>query len=46
VLVFSTSIFVGYPYRVLAGFVSYYILIGILKHIITLGNIEPKNQET
>jgi len=45
VLVFSTSIFVGYPYRVLAGFVSYYILIGILKHIITLGNIEPKNQE-
>ena len=44
-VVFSVSIFIGYPYRVLAGFVSFYILSGILKHIITLGNIEPKNQE-
>ena len=42
---FSVSIFIGYPYRVLAGFVSFYILSGVLKHIITLGNIEPKNQE-
>jgi len=44
-VVFGASIFIGYPYRVLAGFVSFYILSGILKHIITLGNIEPKNQE-
>ena len=44
-VVFGVSIFIGYPYRVLAGFVSFYILSGILKHIITLGNIEPKNQE-
>ena len=42
---FSASIFIGYPYRVLAGFVSFYILSGILKHVITLGNIESKNQE-
>ena len=44
-VVFGASIFIVYPYRVLAGFVSFYILSGILKHIITLGNIEPKNQE-
>jgi len=44
-VVFGVSIFIGYPYRVLAGFVSFYIISGILKHIITLGNIEPKNQE-
>ena len=44
-VVFGASIFIGYPYRVLAGFVSFYILSGILKHIITLGNIEPKKQE-
>jgi len=33
----------GHPYKVLAGFVSYYILSGIFKHVITLGNIEPTN---
>ena len=46
VVVFCASIIIGYPYQVLAVFVSFYILSGILKHIITLGNIEPKNQET
>ena len=42
---FSLSIFIGYPYRVLAGFVSFYLLSGIWNHIIKLGNVEPKNQE-
>ena len=42
---FISSIIIGYPYRILAGFVSFYILSGILKHIITLGNVEPENQE-
>ena len=46
VVVFGASIIIGYPYQVLAVFVSFYILSGILKHIITLGNIELKNQET
>ena len=45
VAIFGTSIIVGYPYQVLGCFVSYYILIGIFRYIITLGNIEPKNQE-
>jgi len=42
---FSISIFIGYPYRVLAGFISFYLLSGIWNHIIKLGNVEPKNQE-
>ena len=42
---FSTSIFIGYPYRVLAGFVSFYLLSGIWNHVLKLGNVEPKNQE-
>jgi CDP-diacylglycerol--serine O-phosphatidyltransferase len=42
---FSISIFKGYPYRVLAGFISFYLLSGIWNHIIKLGNVEPKNQE-
>ena len=42
---FSASIFIGYPYRILAGFVSFYLLSGIWNHIIKLGNVEPKNQE-
>ena len=46
VVVFGASIIIGYPYQVLAVFVSFYILSGILKHIITLGNIELKNQGT
>jgi len=43
---FISSIYIGYPYWVLAGFVSFYILSGIFKHIITLGNIDPTKQET
>ena len=43
---FSISIFIGYPYRVLAGFISFYLLLGIWNHIIKLGNYETKNQET
>ena len=46
VVAFIISIFIGYPYRVLAGFVSFYILSGIFKHFITLGNFTPTNQET
>jgi len=46
VVIFIISIFVGYTYQVLAGFVSFYILSGIIKHIISLGNIESTNQET
>ena len=46
VTAFIISIFIGYPYRVLAGFVSFYILSGIFKHFITLGNFTPTNQET
>ena len=45
-VVFGVSIFIGYPYRVLAGFVSFYILNGIFRYIIALGDIEIKNQET
>ena len=46
VVVFITSIFIGYPYRILAGFVSFYIFSGIFKHFITLGNITSTNQGT
>ena len=46
VAAFIISIFIGYPYRVLAGFVGFYILSGIFKHFITLGNFTPTNQET
>ena len=46
VVAFIISIFIGYPYRVLAGFVSFYILSGIFKHFITLGNFTPTNQGT
>ena len=46
VVAFIISIFIGYPYRVLAGFVSFYIFSGIFKHFITLGNITPTNQGT
>ena len=44
VVTFIGAIFIGYPYRVLAGFVSFYLLTGIWNHIIKLGNVEPKNQ--
>ena len=43
VVIFIVSLLIGHPYKVLAGFVSYYILSGIFKHVITLGNIEPTN---
>ena len=46
VVTFIGSIFAGYPYRVLAGFVSFYILNGIFKHIIILGNISPRIRGT
>ena len=46
VTAFIISIFIGYPYRILAGFVGFYILSGIFKHFITLGNFTPTNQET
>ena len=44
VVTFTGSIFIGYPYRVLAGFVSFYLLTGIWNHLKTLGNIEINNQ--
>ena len=43
---FIGAIFIGYPYRVLAGFVSFYLLTGIWNHLKNLGNFETKNQET
>ena len=43
---FIGAIFIGYPYRVLAGFVSFYLLTGIWNHLKNLGNIESKNQES
>ena len=46
VICFSIAIFTGYPYRVLALFLSCYILSGLVIHVINLGNIETKSQET
>ena len=46
VICFSIAIFTGYPYRVLALFLSCYILLGLVMHVINLGNIETKSQET
>ena len=43
---FAGAIFIGYPYRVLAGFVSFYLLTGIWNHFKNLGNVESKNQES
>ncbi len=43
---FSIAIFTGYTYWVLALFLSYYILSGLVMHVINLGNIETKSQET
>ena len=42
---FSVSIFMGFPYRVLAFFVAYYLLSSLFMHMVNLGNIETKNQE-
>jgi len=46
VICFGTAIVIGFPYRVLAFFVAYYILSGLVMHVINLGNIETNNQET
>ena len=46
VICFSIAVFTGYPYRVLALFLSCYILSGLVMHVINLGNIETKSQET
>ena len=46
VICFSIAIFTGYPYRVLALFLACYILSGLVIHVINLGNIETKSQET
>jgi CDP-diacylglycerol--serine O-phosphatidyltransferase len=46
VICFSFAIFTGYPYRVLVLFLSCYILSGLVMHVINLGNIETKSQET
>ena len=46
VICFSTAIVTGYPYRVLILFIACYILSGLVKHVINLGNIETKSQET
>ena len=45
-ITFIGAIYFGYPYRVLAGFVSFYLLTGIWNHLKNLGNVETKNQET
>jgi phosphatidylserine synthase len=46
VICFSISIVTGYPYRVLALFITCYILSGMVIHVINLGNIETNSQET
>ena len=46
VICFSTAIVIGYPYRVLVLFIAYYIISGLVMHVINLGNIETKSQET
>ena len=43
---FSIAIVIGYPYRVLTLFIAFYILFGLIMHVIYLGNIETKSQET
>ena len=46
VICFGTAIIIGYPYWVLAFFITFYILSGLVMHIINLGNIETNSQET
>ena len=46
ILSFSIAIVTGYTYQVLAFFVAYYLLSGLVMHMINLGNIETKSQET
>ena len=43
---FVLAIFLGKPYKIMALFISYYILSGLFIHIIKLGNIELNNQGT
>jgi len=45
-ITFIGAIFFGYPYGVLAGFVSFYLIMGIWNHLKNLGCVETKNQET
>ena len=46
IVCFILASLTGYPYRVLALFVSYYILSGLILHIINLGKVETNNQGT
>ena len=46
IICFSTAIMTGYSYRVLALFIAFYIISGLVLHVINLGNIEPKSQGT
>ena len=39
IVTFIGAIFIGFPYRVLAGFVSFYLLTGIWNHLKNLGNV-------
>ena len=43
IISFTAAVFLGYTYQVLAGFVSFYLLTGLLNHILKLGNVEPLN---
>ena len=43
IIMFIGSIFTEYTYKILAGFVSYYLLTGIWNHVKNLGNIESTN---
>ena len=45
VICFSIAIVTGFPYRVLTLFIAFYILAGLVMHVINLGNIETENQE-
>lgn len=40
IISFTAAVFLGYTYQVLAGFVSFYLLTGLLNHILKLGNVE------
>ena len=46
VVCFIIAGLIGYPYRILALFISYYILSGLFMHIVNLGKIETNNQGT
>ena len=46
VVTFIGSIFIGYPYQVLAGFVSFYILLGLLRHLMVQDQLSTQTQES